>query len=28
VKRSDRDEPIWIIINKCMEAALGISLYS
>jgi hypothetical protein len=28
VKRSGRDEPIWVVIHKCMEAMLGISLYS
>jgi hypothetical protein len=28
VKRSGRDEPIWVAIHKCMEATLGISLYS
>jgi hypothetical protein len=28
VKRSGGDEPIWIAIHKCMEATLGISLYS
>jgi hypothetical protein len=28
VKRSGRDEPMWIVIYKCMEATLGISLYS
>jgi uncharacterized membrane protein YhaH (DUF805 family) len=28
VKRSDRDKPMWIAINMCMEAMLGISLYS
>jgi hypothetical protein len=28
VKRSGRDEPIWIVIHMCMEAMLGISLYS
>jgi hypothetical protein len=28
VKRSGIDEPIWIAIHKCMEAMLGISLYS
>jgi hypothetical protein len=28
VKRSGRDEPMWIAIHKCMEAMLGISLYS
>jgi hypothetical protein len=28
VKRSGRDEPMWVLIHKCMEAMLGISLYS
>jgi hypothetical protein len=28
VKRSDRDEPMWVVIHICMEAMLGISLYS
>jgi hypothetical protein len=28
VKRSGRDEPIWIVIYMCMEAMLGICLYS
>jgi hypothetical protein len=28
VKRSDRDEPMWVAIHKCMEATLGNSLYS
>jgi hypothetical protein len=28
VKRSGRDEPMWVVIHKCMEAMLGISLYS
>jgi hypothetical protein len=28
MKRSGRDEPIWVAIHKCMEAMLGISLYS
>jgi hypothetical protein len=27
-KRSGRDEPMWDAIHKCMEAMLGISLYS
>jgi hypothetical protein len=27
VKRSGRDEPMWVSIHKCMEAMLGISLY-
>jgi hypothetical protein len=28
VKRSVRDEPMWVVIHMCMEATLGISLYS
>jgi hypothetical protein len=28
VKRSGIDEPIWVVIHRCMEAMLGISLYS
>jgi hypothetical protein len=28
VKRYGRDEPLWVAIYKCMEAMLGISLYS
>jgi hypothetical protein len=28
VKRSGRDEPIWVVIHMCMKAMLGISLYS
>jgi hypothetical protein len=28
VKKSGRDEPMWVAIHKCMEATLGISLYS
>jgi hypothetical protein len=28
VKRSGRDELIWAVIHMCMEAMLGISLYS
>jgi hypothetical protein len=28
VKRSDRDDPMWVVIHMCMEAMLGISLYS
>jgi hypothetical protein len=28
VKRSDTDEPVWVTIYMCMEAMLGISLYS
>jgi hypothetical protein len=27
VKRSGREEPVWVAIHKCMEAMLGISLY-
>jgi hypothetical protein len=27
-KRSGSDEPMWVAIHKCMEAMLGISLYS
>jgi hypothetical protein len=27
-RRSGRDEPMWVAIHKCMEATLGISLYS
>jgi hypothetical protein len=26
VKRSGRDEPMWVVIHMCMEAMLGISL--
>jgi hypothetical protein len=28
MKRSGRDEPMWIVIHMYMEAMLGISLYS
>jgi hypothetical protein len=28
VKRSGRDEPTQVVIHMCMEAILGISLYS
>jgi hypothetical protein len=28
VKRSGRDEPIWVAIHMCMEAMLGIFPYS
>jgi hypothetical protein len=28
VKKSGRDEPMWVAIHKSMEATLGISLYS
>jgi hypothetical protein len=27
-KRSGRKEPMWVVIYKCIEAMLGISLYS
>jgi hypothetical protein len=27
-ERSGRDEPMWVVTPKCMEAMLGISLYS
>jgi hypothetical protein len=27
-EESGRDEPIWVVIHLCMEAMLGISLYS
>jgi hypothetical protein len=27
VKRSGKDEPVWVVIHMCMEATLGISLY-
>jgi hypothetical protein len=27
VKRSGRDEPMWVLIHMCMEAMLVISLY-
>jgi hypothetical protein len=26
VKRSDRDEPRWVSIHKCIEATLGIHM--
>jgi hypothetical protein len=26
VKRTGRDEPLWVAIHKCMEAMLGISV--
>jgi hypothetical protein len=26
VKRSGRDEPMWVATHKCMEAMLGISV--
>jgi hypothetical protein len=28
VKRSGRDEPVWVAIHLCVKATLGISLYS
>jgi hypothetical protein len=28
VKRSGKDEPVWIVIHICIEATLRISLYS
>jgi hypothetical protein len=28
VKRSGRDEAMWVVIHMCMEATLGIPLYS
>jgi hypothetical protein len=28
VKRSGRDEPVWVVTHMCMETMLGISLYS
>jgi hypothetical protein len=28
VKRSGRDEPMWVVIHMCMETTQGISLYS
>jgi hypothetical protein len=28
VKRSGRDEPMWVATHKCIEARLGIFLYS
>jgi hypothetical protein len=28
MKRSGKDEPMWVVIHKCMEARPGISLYS
>jgi hypothetical protein len=28
VKWSGKDEPMWVAIHMCMEAMLGISLYS
>jgi hypothetical protein len=28
VKKSGRDEPMWVAIHMCVEAMLGMSLYS
>jgi hypothetical protein len=28
VKRTGRDEPIWVVIHMCMETTQGISLYN
>jgi hypothetical protein len=28
VKRSDRDEPVWVVIHMCIKITQGISLYS
>jgi hypothetical protein len=28
VKRAGRDEPMWVVIHKCMESTLGMFLYS
>jgi hypothetical protein len=28
VKKSGRDEPMWVVIYMCMEATVGISLYN
>jgi hypothetical protein len=28
VKRSGRDEPVWVVVYMCIEATLEISLYS
>jgi hypothetical protein len=28
MKRSGRDEPIWVVIHMCMETTLGFCLYS
>jgi hypothetical protein len=28
VRRSGRDEPMWVAVHTCMKAMLGISLYS
>jgi hypothetical protein len=28
VKKSGREEPMWVVIHTCMETTQGISLYS
>jgi hypothetical protein len=28
MKRSGRDESVWVVIHKCMETTQGISLYN
>jgi hypothetical protein len=28
VKKTGRDEPIWVVVHICMETTQGISLYS
>jgi hypothetical protein len=28
MRRSGKDEPMWVAVHKCMEAMLGMSLYS
>jgi hypothetical protein len=28
VKRSGRDEPMWVVLHMCMESMIGISLYN
>jgi hypothetical protein len=28
MKKSGRDEPVWVVIHMCMETTQGISLYS
>jgi hypothetical protein len=28
VKKSGRNEPVWVVIQICMETAQGISMYS
>jgi hypothetical protein len=28
VKKSGKDEPVWVVIHICMETTQGISLYS